>query len=440
MGWARCAVSVPARWIHSLNNAVATVRSAIWTTSVCAWIHGASTSGSSRPSSAPAPWTVSPCRTSPSTRRERGYSTNCLTRCKARSSRHGTRNWPSTTCSAASRNRRRSRTGARSAPCPSTTDWKANGRRWGLFLTGHPVDEYLAEIRRICRTPIATLRPADANQTAAGVVVSNRTRRGRRGAMGFVEIDDKSGRIEANLFGEVYDRYRAKLEKHAILVIEGTVQSDEFTQGHKLRAERVLTLEEARNRHAGRIVLSITRQATNTETVADLKTILGRHRNADGCSVTIDYSGAGAYGCVLLGDVWRVDGHGRAARGVARNLRRGCRRSGLWFLTTASTGASPPSEFLTLFSIGHGPRAACGSRSAVGSTPPFCCTPCAPFRAPWRSTSTMAWIPRHRSGSGTARRSRANSASGSSRVRCAWIRMATVNKRRGRHAIRYSVN
>ena len=169
------------------------------------------------------------------------------------------------------------------------------------------MDEHLPEIRRFCRTPIAELRPADTNQAAAGVVVSNRTRRGRRGAMGFVEIDDRSGRIEANLFGEVYDRYRAKLEKHAILVIEGTVQSDEFTQGHKLRAERVMTLDEARKRHAGRIVLRATRQAIDPGTVDDLKTILGRHRNADGCSVAIDYSGAGASGCVLLGDAWRVD-------------------------------------------------------------------------------------------------------------------------------------
>ncbi|MDE0441509.1 MAG: DNA polymerase III subunit alpha [Gammaproteobacteria bacterium] len=177
----------------------------------------------------------------------------------------------------------------------------------GLFLTGHPVDEYLPEIRRFCRTPIAELRPADANQTAVGVVVSNRTRRGRRGAMGFVEIDDRSGRIEANLFGEVYDRYRAKLEKHAILVIEGTVQSDEFTQGHKLRAERVMTLDEARKHHAGRIVLRTARQAIDPGTVADLKTILGRHRNADGCSVAVDYVGAGACGCVVLGDAWRVD-------------------------------------------------------------------------------------------------------------------------------------
>ena len=177
----------------------------------------------------------------------------------------------------------------------------------GLYLTGHPVDEHLDEIRRFCRTPIRALKPADAIQTAAGVVVSQRTRRGRRGQMGFVEIDDGSDRIEANLFGEVYERNRAKLEKHAILVIEGVVQSDEFTRGRKLRAERVMTLAEARQRHAGRIVLRVSREAINGDLIGTPKGILGRHRNEGGCSVVVDYSAPGACASVALGDAWRVN-------------------------------------------------------------------------------------------------------------------------------------
>ena len=177
----------------------------------------------------------------------------------------------------------------------------------GLYLTGHPVDDYLDEIRTFCRNPISELRPADANQTAAGVVVSRRNRRGRRGAMAFVELDDKSGRIETNLFGEVFDRNRDKLEMHAILVIEGTVQSDEFTQGHKLRAERVMTLAEARNRYATRIVLGIAHDAINGDFAVELKRTLGRHRRENGCAVSVDYAGVGASGSVSLGEVWRVD-------------------------------------------------------------------------------------------------------------------------------------
>ena len=188
----------------------------------------------------------------------------------------------------------------------------------GLFLTGHPVDEHLEEIRSFCPTPISALRPADTIQTAAGVVVSNRTRRGRRGPMGFVEVDDKSGRIEANLFGEVYERNRAKLDKHAILVIEGVVQLDEFTRGHKLRAERVMTLGEARERHAGRVVLRVAQKATNGDLIGELKRILGRHRNAAGCGVVVNYSAPGANGTVALGDAWRVD----AADALLDELRR----------------------------------------------------------------------------------------------------------------------
>ena len=188
----------------------------------------------------------------------------------------------------------------------------------GLFLTGHPLDEHLDEIRRFCPTPISELRPADTAQTAAGVVVSNRTRRGRRGPMGFVEVDDKSGRIEANLFGEVYEQNRAKLEKHAILVIEGVVQMDEFTRGHKLRAERVMTLGEARERHAGKVVLRVAQKATNGDLIGELKRVLGRHRNERGCGVVVNYSAPGAYGSVSLGDAWRVD----AADALLDELRR----------------------------------------------------------------------------------------------------------------------
>ena len=130
---ARCAASVPAPWKHSCWNAVATVHSGIWTTSVCASIHVASTSAWSKPSSGRVPWIVSPRRTSSSTRRERGFSMSCPTRCKAQNNRHGTRNWPSTTCSAASRSRRRSPMAARSGPFPSTTAWKANGRPSDYF-------------------------------------------------------------------------------------------------------------------------------------------------------------------------------------------------------------------------------------------------------------------------------------------------------------------
>ena len=200
------------------------------------------------------------------------------------------------------------RVAARRAIRPLTAHERLDGEKdtLGLYLTGHPVDDHLAEIRLFCPTEIGHLRAREGVQNAAGVVVSSRTRRGRRGAMGFVELDDKSGRIEVNVFGEVYEQNRAKLEKDAVLVVEGTVQRDEFTQGLKLRAERIMTLTEARTRRANGIVVRLAHDAAG-DIVEGLKRTLARHANGRGSQVVIDYVAASACGRVELGDAWRVD-------------------------------------------------------------------------------------------------------------------------------------
>ncbi len=200
------------------------------------------------------------------------------------------------------------RVAARRAIRPLTAHERLDGEKdtLGLYLTGHPVDDHLAEIRLFCPTEIGHLRAREGVQNAAGVVVSSRTRRGRRGAMGFVELDDKSGRIEVNVFGEVYEQNRAKLEKDAVLVVEGTVQRDEYTQGLKLRAERIMTLTEARTRRANGIVVRLAHDAAG-DIVEGLKRTLARHANGRGSQVVIDYVAASACGRVELGDAWRVD-------------------------------------------------------------------------------------------------------------------------------------
>ncbi len=178
----------------------------------------------------------------------------------------------------------------------------------GLYLTGHPVDEYLDEIRRFCRQEIGKLRVGQGTQTVAGLVVSHRTRRGRRGAMAFTRLDDRSGRIEASVFGEVFEQNRRKLEKDAILIVEGEVLADDYAGKAelKLRAERIMTLTEARNRHARCVAVRIGGGDANG-LASDLKRILSQHHNDSGCAVMVDYESGGAGARVKLGDAWRAD-------------------------------------------------------------------------------------------------------------------------------------
>ena len=190
---------------------------------------------------------------------------------------------------------------------PLSTEDRLQGEKetLGLYLTGHPLDGHLDELRHICPEPISKLRPGRGKRMAAGLVVSNRTRRGRRGAMGFFVLDDQSHRLEVSAFGEVFTANRAKIVKDAIVVVEGEVQEDQFAGGLKMRADRVLSFAEARNRHARGLVLRLAGE--NAPLLPRLRQLLAQHRREEGCAVFVDYAAPGARGRLALGDDWRVD-------------------------------------------------------------------------------------------------------------------------------------
>ena len=177
----------------------------------------------------------------------------------------------------------------------------------GLYLTGHPIDDYLDEIRRLCPTRIARLAAREGRQTAAGLVVSSRSRRGRRGAMGFLQLDDRSARLDVNVFGEVYQAHRAKLVKDGILIVQGTVQNDEFDGKLKLKAEHIMTMAEARNYYADHLALDVAGDRFNGHLASRLRSALKPHLTDNGCRVVVRYSGAVAGARVVLSNAWRVD-------------------------------------------------------------------------------------------------------------------------------------
>ncbi|MEE3279798.1 MAG: DNA polymerase III subunit alpha [Pseudomonadota bacterium] len=181
----------------------------------------------------------------------------------------------------------------------------------GLYLTGHPIDDYIDEIRTFCPKKIAQLRSGQRGQTIAGLVVSHRSRRSKRGeGMAFVILDDQSGRVEVSVFGEIYAEHHSKLTKDAVLIVEGTVQPDEYSGDLKVRAEAVYTVEEARGRFRGQIEISTCEQEMAGDFPNRLREKLEVYRaqidSPRGCEVTISYQNEDATGRVVLGEDWRV--------------------------------------------------------------------------------------------------------------------------------------
>jgi len=176
----------------------------------------------------------------------------------------------------------------------------------GLYLTGHPIDDHIDELSRLAAGRINRLKPSRDTQSVAGLVVDLRLMKTRRGdTMAFVILDDRSGRLEIAVFAEPYRQYREKILKDALLIVEGVLSEDDYTGGLKMRAERIVTLYEARAARLERLVVEMDGDRMGSRGVDALATILSPYRSGP-CPLHIRLRRAGAAGEVVLGADWMV--------------------------------------------------------------------------------------------------------------------------------------
>jgi len=192
-------------------------------------------------------------------------------------------------------------------------DWddeiRLNGERdtLGLYLTGHPIDRYEAEIEQLVSHRIAVLNP-NSNQsiTVAGLVVAIRTMNTRRGdKIAFVTLDDRTGRLELAVFSEAYHQYRDLLAKDRLVVVEGEVSIDDYTGGVKMSAQKIYDIDHAREAFAKRLVLKVDKSKAGNGFIKELAEVLSPFREGH-CPVMVDYIGEGANAQIQLGKDWRV--------------------------------------------------------------------------------------------------------------------------------------
>ncbi|WP_047284119.1 MULTISPECIES: DNA polymerase III subunit alpha [Pseudomonas] len=176
----------------------------------------------------------------------------------------------------------------------------------GLYLTGHPIDEYEGEIRRFARQRIIDLKPARDTQTVAGMIIALRVMKNKKGdKMGFITLDDRSGRIEASLFADAFHSAQSLLQTDAMVVVEGEVSNDDFSGGLRLRVKRVMSMEDARTNLAESLRLKVHSDALKGDQLRWLGDLFKRHRGA--CPITMEYTRDDAKALLQFGENWRID-------------------------------------------------------------------------------------------------------------------------------------
>ena len=138
------------------------------------------------------------------------------------------------------------------------------------------------------------------------MIIALRVMKNKKGdKMGFITLDDRSGRIEASLFAEAFHSAQSLLQTDAMVVVEGEVSNDDFSGGLRLRVKRVMSMEDARTSLAESLRLKVAQSALKGDQLRWLGDLFKKHRGA--CPITMEYTGAGARATLQFGETWRID-------------------------------------------------------------------------------------------------------------------------------------
>ena len=194
-------------------------------------------------------------------------------------------------------------------PWPDKVWLEGERETLGLYLTGHPINQYLKELKNYTSGRLKDIHPTDRGKTvkAAGLVVASRVMLTKRGSkMGLLTLDDKSARLEVMLFTEAFEKFGHLLEKDRILICEGEVSFDDFSGGNRMTARNIIDISEARSHFAKALQVDIL-SSQCPETVMDaFFDALGPWKGG-AVPLVVNLQRDDASGRLQLGDEWRVN-------------------------------------------------------------------------------------------------------------------------------------
>ena len=160
----------------------------------------------------------------------------------------------------------------------------------GFYMTGHPFEGYRKECGYFISDNLRSLDPRKSSRvTIAGLVIDIKkilTKQNKR--MAIVNLDDGFDKIEITLFSEILENNQSKLNKDIILVAEGEIAMDAYTEKPRMRAEKIMTMQEARECFSRGILLTVDESKIHEKDIKICKEIIEQYQGGR-CPVQMTY-------------------------------------------------------------------------------------------------------------------------------------------------------
>jgi DNA polymerase-3 subunit alpha len=158
----------------------------------------------------------------------------------------------------------------------------------GFFVSGHPLLRYEAEVKEFATVRLGDLSSFRTGATvrACGIVTSVKRKIDKRNnTMGFVGIEDFSGKGECIVFSDPFAKYQALLQPDAMIMVTGRGE----VNGESLRivVNDVYPMDRVREKFTKSIVLSINITEMRETTIVQLRDLMEKNRGNVPCYFSV---------------------------------------------------------------------------------------------------------------------------------------------------------
>jgi len=172
----------------------------------------------------------------------------------------------------------------------------------GIYLSGHPLDDYIIELRYFSKGNLSMLQNMEKvinREMALGGILNSVDHRVSKAGKpwGSFSMEDYKGSYEFRLFGETYLKYRHLMDVDFFLFVKGAVREKSWRDkdgGETKRLEfeimNIELLTEVREKMAKKITIDLELDDLDENLLDSLNKLLSKNKKKGGCSIRFEVS------------------------------------------------------------------------------------------------------------------------------------------------------
>ena len=181
----------------------------------------------------------------------------------------------------------------------------------GFYLTGHPINEYKNELKNFISNDLHSIKYNYKGRSSknslykiAGVINNIRIRTtSSKDKLAQINLGDATDNIDVIANNNLLDD---SISRDDIVIIEGTLRLDEYTNRLSFRAKSINSIESARIIYATGIKIQVVNEEDLSILISNFENLFSSKDLSGKCLVRIDYMTSGITQSLVLGENYKI--------------------------------------------------------------------------------------------------------------------------------------